>query len=149
MLAHCANPAAPDGAEVREAVLATRTARVAGREALARAAHEPVRHRGLSRAAADGAEAALARLGRVTMLMEAHLPDRDAAPLPAAAALTEALRHATERGAEDIRERRVPRRDEVHEARVTEDEVPDAVVRNRVRMLGEALGDLSDALEEG
>ncbi|MET9430576.1 FUSC family protein [Streptomyces sp. NPDC003036] len=149
VLAHYANPAAGrDGeaaADVREAVLATRTARVAWQEAHTRATHEPVRHRGLSHTAADGAEQALAQLGRVTMLMEAHLPDRDAAPLPAAAALADTLRRATERGAKDIRERRVPRWDEV---RVGDDEVPDPVVRDGVRLLREALESLSDALRE-
>ncbi|MEU7283026.1 FUSC family protein [Streptomyces sp. NPDC045431] len=146
VLAHYAHPAAGrDAADVREAVLATRTARVAWQEAHARATHEPVRHRGLTHTAADGAEQALAQLGRATMLMEAHLPDRDAAPLSAAAALADALRRATERGAKDIREGRVPRWDEV---RAGDDEVPEPVVREGVRLLREALESLSDALRE-
>jgi uncharacterized membrane protein YccC len=146
VLAHYADPAAPRGTGVRDAVLATRAARVAWQEAHARAAHEPVRHRGLSHAAADAAEEALAQAGRVTMLLEAHLPDRDAAPLQAAAALAEGVRRATERAARDIRERRVPRWEEI--AVPDGAGVPDPVVRHGVRLLREALEALSDVLEE-
>ncbi|MDN3296129.1 FUSC family protein [Streptomyces ficellus] len=154
VVAHHANPAARGTAAVREALLGNRDARVAWQEAVERAAHEPVRHRGLSRAAAADAQDALAQFGRVAMLMEAHLPDRDAAPLPAAAALAEALRHATEQGAKAIRERRVPRWDEVREAVARlegEGEsgaVVDPVVRDGARLLLEALDSLSDALRQ-
>ncbi|OKK02793.1 hypothetical protein AMK26_24790 [Streptomyces sp. CB03234] len=151
VIAHYADPAARGTAAVRETLLATRDARVAWHEAVERAAHEPVRHRGLSRTAAADAGDALARLGRVAMLMEAHLPDRDAAPLPAAADLAEALRHATEEGAKAVRERRVPRWGPVRDAvtRWDADTVPDPVVRNGARLLLQALDALSDALEEG
>ncbi|MEV3990103.1 FUSC family protein [Streptomyces sp. NPDC049837] len=150
VVAHYADPAARGTGAVRQALLATRDARVAWQEAVERAAHEPVRHRGLSRAAAADAGDALVRLGRVAMLMEAHLPDRDAAPLPAAAGLAEALRDATEQGAKAVRERRVPRWDEVRDAVARWDAgtVPDPVVRNGARLLLEALDALSDALEE-
>ncbi|MBD0707654.1 MULTISPECIES: FUSC family protein [unclassified Streptomyces] len=109
-----ADPAAgPDGPDVREALLDTRAARVAWQEALERAAQEPVRHRGLSRAAAEQADDALAEFGRVAMLLEAHVPERDASPVPAAGLLAEALRRSTERGAKEVREGRVPRWEEL------------------------------------
>ncbi|MEW1902269.1 MULTISPECIES: FUSC family protein [unclassified Streptomyces] len=103
-----ADPAGPADPDVREALLRTRAARVAWQEALARAAHEPVRHRGLSHAAVEQAEHALGEFGRVAMLMEAHLPERGAAPLPYAAVLAEALRRSTARGAKTLRERGEP-----------------------------------------
>ncbi|MGW8355958.1 FUSC family protein [Streptomyces wedmorensis] len=113
--ARYADPAGPACPDVREALLDTRTARVAWQEALDRATHEPVRHRGLSHAAAEQAEDALAEFGRVAMLMEAHLPERGAPPVPAAAALAEALRRATERGAKEVRERREPQWEDLRE----------------------------------
>jgi hypothetical protein len=108
-----------------------------------------VRHRGLSRAAADDAEHALRHIGRVEMLMEAHLPERDATPVPAAARLAKALRTATEDGARAVRERRVPRWQAVRDALADWDGegVPDRVVRRGAGLLLEALEDLSDALD--
>ncbi|WP_237773368.1 FUSC family protein, partial [Streptomyces luteocolor] len=146
---HYAHPAGKACPDVREALLAARDARVAWQEALGRAKHEPVRHRGLSRAAAADAEEALAQLGRVAMLMEAHLPDRDATPVPAAARLAEALRTSTEQGAKAVRERRVPRWDAVREALDAWDGegVPDRVVRKGAGLLLETLGELSEALD--
>ncbi|MGR4884730.1 FUSC family protein [Streptomyces sp. LARHCF249] len=134
VLSQYADPAGARRADVREALLAARDARVAWQEALERAAGEPVRHRGLSRAAADGAGDALAALGRGAMLLEAHLPDGGCGhspslgpggpppgggggePAPGAAALAQALRAATEAGAKAVRERRVPEWDEVRAA---------------------------------
>ncbi|WP_369215382.1 FUSC family protein, partial [Streptomyces flavofungini] len=144
-----ADPAGKACPDVREALLAARDARIAWQEALARAKDEPVRHRGLSRATAADAEEALAQLGRVAMLMEAHLPDRDATPVPAAARLADALRTSTEQGAKAVRERRVPRWDEVREALAEwEGEgVPDRVVRKGATLLLQALEDLSEALD--
>ncbi|MFD3540355.1 FUSC family protein [Streptomyces sp. NPDC058662] len=113
VLGQYADPAGARRADVREALLAARDARIAWQEALARAAGEPVRHRGLSRTAAEGAGDALAALGRNAMLLEAHLPDRAHPPVPGAAALARALREATEAGAKAVRERRVPRWDGV------------------------------------
>ncbi|MEV5980794.1 FUSC family protein [Streptomyces sp. NPDC052114] len=146
---HYAHPAGKACPDVREALLAARDARVAWQEALGRAKHEPVRHRGLSRAAAADAEEALAQLGRVAMLMEAHLPDRDATPVPAAARLADALRTSTEQGAKAVRERRVPRWDAVREALDAWDGegVPDRVVRRGAGLLVETLDELSDALD--
>ncbi|MFJ8312364.1 MULTISPECIES: FUSC family protein [unclassified Streptomyces] len=134
--------------EIRQALLGTRAARIAWQEALDKARHEPVRHRGLSRSAADEAARALRQLGRTAMLMEAHLPDRDAVPVPAAAKLAEALRGATEQGAKAVRERRVPRWEEVEQALAAWDGegVPDRVVRRGAGLVLHCLDDLTDAL---
>ncbi|MFI6686145.1 FUSC family protein [Streptomyces sp. NPDC050485] len=134
--------------EIRRALLGTRAARIAWQEALDKARHEPVRHRGLSRSAADEAARALRQLGRTAMLMEAHLPDRDAVAVPAAAKLAEALRGATEQGAKAVRERRVPRWAEVEQALAAWDGegVPDRVVRRGAGLVLHCLDDLTDAL---
>ncbi|MFH8490304.1 FUSC family protein [Streptomyces longisporoflavus] len=142
----------PDGSscpDVRGALLAARDARLAWLEAVARAKNEPVRHRGLSRASAADAEDALAQFGRVAMLMEAHLPDRDATPVPAAARLAEALRKSTEDGAKAVRERRVPKWEAVRKALDEWDgeDVPDRVVRRGAGLLLTTLEELSDALD--
>ncbi|MEV7567221.1 FUSC family protein [Streptomyces tanashiensis] len=113
--ARYADPAGPASPDVREALLRTRAARVAWQEAVARATHEPVRHRGLSHAAVEQAEHALAEFGRVAMLLEAHLPERGAPPVPAAASLAESLHRSTERGAKEVRERREPHWDDLRE----------------------------------
>ncbi|MGW7069535.1 FUSC family protein [Streptomyces sp. NPDC054855] len=143
-----ADPAGSSCPDVREALLAARDARIAWQEAVARAKNEPVRHRGLSRAAAADAEDALAQLGRVAMLMEAHLPDRDATPVPAAERLAQALRKSTEDGAKAVRERRVPKWEAVREALGEWDGegVPDRVVRRGAGLLLATLDELSDAL---
>ncbi|MFI1179660.1 FUSC family protein [Streptomyces sp. NPDC020799] len=90
---------------VREALLASRSARTAWDEAAARALTEPVRHRGLSRTKERAADAALATMGRATMLMEAHLPDRDAEPSKGAEAFAAALQEALPAAAAAVRER--------------------------------------------
>ncbi|MFG2148225.1 FUSC family protein [Streptomyces sp. NPDC048696] len=142
-----ADPAAPAD-EVRRALLATRAARIAWQEAHDRATHEPVRHRGLSRAAAEEAAHAVSQLGRIAMLMEAHVPERGATPVPAAAAYADALRRATEGGAKAVRERRVPAWDEVERALAAWDGegVPDRVVRKGAGLLLRSLDDFSEAL---
>ncbi|WAU78921.1 FUSC family protein [Streptomyces sp. Qhu-G9] len=114
-----ADPAHRSVPDVRKALLSARTARAAWHAAVARATAEPVRHRGLSRTAADDAEDALAQLGRVAMLLEAHLPEHGATPVPAAAAFAEALRESTQHGAKAIRERRIPTWDAVRTALTT------------------------------
>ncbi|MBM7168417.1 FUSC family protein [Streptomyces sp. G44] len=146
---HYAHPAGKACPDVRQALLAARDARVAWQEAVDRAKNEPVRHRGLSRAAAADAERALAQLGRVAMLMEAHLPERDATPVPAAARLAEALRMSTDQGAKAVRERRLPRWDAVRAALEQWDGegVPDRVVRRGAGLLLDTLEELSDALD--
>ncbi|WP_320776530.1 FUSC family protein [Streptomyces sp. CRN 30] len=165
-----ADPARPAD-EVRAALLASRGARAAWHTAVARAGDEPVRHRGLSRTAAEEAEDAVAHLGRVAMLLEAHLPDRDALPTPAAARFAGTLNTTTERGARAVRERRVPHWDEVRKAlaawdkeavrtqdapeQVTPEQPapeqaapgPDAFVRRGAGLLLKALDELSEALD--
>ncbi|GGR44550.1 fusaric acid resistance protein [Streptomyces cinereoruber] len=145
-----ADPAGPADPEVREALLRTRAARVAWQEALERAAHEPVRHRGLSHAAVEQAEHALGEFGRVAMLMEAHLPDRGAAPLPYAAALAEALRRSTERGAKELRERGEPDWAELREtADAWSGAPPDHFLLHKgAVLLLESLDELATALSE-
>ncbi|WP_405562088.1 FUSC family protein [Streptomyces sp. NBC_01180] len=150
VVAQYADPAGARRTDVREAVLAARTARIAWQEALERATHEPVRHRGLSRSAAADAEQAMVQLGRAAMLMEAHLPSRSTTPVPAARDVADALLHAVERGAKDIRQRRVPHWDEVRENLAVWDGegVPDEVVRSGVGLLLDALDELTAALDQ-
>ncbi|MFG2619022.1 FUSC family protein [Streptomyces sp. NPDC048507] len=146
VLAQYADPAGARRADVRETLLAARDARIAWHEALARAAGEPVRHRGLSRAAADGAGEALAALGRHAMLLEAHFPDRAHEPVPGAAALAAAVRGATEEGAQAVRERRVPEWDGVRGLLPEGDAPGAAVLRGAVEQLLDALDEVSEAL---
>ncbi|AJF65850.1 FUSC family protein [Streptomyces vietnamensis] len=148
--ARYADPAGPAGPDVREALLRTRAARVAWQEAVARATHEPVRHRGLSHAAVEEAEHALAEFGRVVMLLEAHLPERGAPPLPAAATLAEALRRSTARGAKEVRERRVPHWDDLRETLAAWSAEPPEhfLIHKGAVLLLETLEELTTALTE-
>ncbi|MER5771322.1 FUSC family protein [Streptomyces sp. NPDC001985] len=145
---HYAHPADTDNQEVRRALLAARDARIVWQDALARAIHEPVRARGLTRAGAEAAEHALAQMGRSAMLMEAHLPEHGAVPVPAAAALADALRQDTERAAKAVRERRPLRWDRVRAA-LAEWEDDDTVLSGGTALLAEALEELADALSDG
>ncbi|MER5439204.1 FUSC family protein [Streptomyces sp. NPDC002790] len=149
VVAHYASPAGKSCPDVREALLKARDAHIAWEQAAARAKTEPVRHRGLSNAAADEAAHALHHIGRVVMLMEAHLPERGATPVPAADALADALRAATRDGAQAIRERRIPRWKPVREALDAWDGegVPDRVVRRGAALFLETLEELSYALD--
>ncbi|MFD4246668.1 FUSC family protein [Streptomyces sp. NPDC058525] len=146
VLGQYADPAGARRADVREALLAARDARVAWQEALDRAAGEPVRHRGLSRAAADGAGDAVAALGRGAMLLEAHLPDRAHEPVPGAAALARAVRTATEAGAKAVRERRVPAWDEVRAVLADGDGPGPGLLREAGEQLLDSLDEVSQAL---
>ncbi|MCQ4213054.1 FUSC family protein, partial [Streptomyces longispororuber] len=149
VVGHYAHPEGKSCPDVREALLNARNAHIAWQEAVARAKTEPVRHRGLSRAAADDAAHALHHFGRVAMLMEAHLPERDATPVPAAEQLADALRAATRDGARAIRERRVPRWKPVRAALDAWDGegVPDRVVRRGAGLLLGTLDELTEALD--
>ncbi|MHB9753057.1 FUSC family protein [Streptomyces sp. BYX5S] len=149
VVGHYASPAGKSCPDVREALLKARDAHIAWEQAAARAKTEPVRHRGLSNAAADDAAHALHHIGRVVMLMEAHLPERGTTPVPAADALADALRAATRDGARAIRERRIPRWEPVREALDAWDGegVPDRVVRRGAGLFLETLEELSDALD--
>ncbi len=146
VLRQYADPAEARRADVREALLAARDARVAWQEALDRAAGEPVRHRGLSRAAADGAGDAVAALGRCAMLLEAHLPDRAHAPVPGAAVLAQAVRTATEAGAKAVRERRVPQWDEVRAVLADGDGPGPGLLLEAGEQLLDSLDEVSQAL---
>uniref|UniRef100_A0AAU2JUP6 FUSC family protein n=1 Tax=Streptomyces sp. NBC_00049 TaxID=2903617 RepID=A0AAU2JUP6_9ACTN len=146
VLGQYADPAGARRADVREALLAARDARVAWQSAVDRAAGEPVRHRGLSRAAADDAGDALAALGRGAMLLEAHLPHRAHDPVPGAAALAEALRTATEAGAKAVRERRVPQWDGVRAVLADRDAPEPGVLRSAAEQLLDSLDEVSQAL---
>ncbi|MCX4981706.1 FUSC family protein [Streptomyces sp. NBC_00572] len=146
--ARYADPAGYGSPDVREALLDTRAARVAWQEAVERATHEPVRHRGLSHAAAEQADHALAEFGRVAMLLEAHLPERGATPVPAAATLAESLRRATERGAKKVRERKAPSWDDLRETvDAWSEEPPDHFLLHKgAVLLLEALDEVTTAL---
>ncbi|GHB69443.1 fusaric acid resistance protein [Streptomyces cirratus] len=148
VLTRYADPAGARPDDVRQALLATRDARIAWQEALDRAEGEPVRHRGLSRAAADGAAGALAALGRAVMLLEAHIPDRAHAPVPGAAALAAAVRADTEAGAKAVRERRVPQWREVPAVLADPgwEAEESGVLRAAAQQVLEALEELSEAL---
>ncbi|MET9320890.1 FUSC family protein [Streptomyces sp. NPDC003038] len=146
VLSQYADPGGARRADVREALLAARDARVAWQEAVDRAAGEPVRHRGLSRAAAEEAGDALAALGRAAILLEAHLPDRAQAPVPGAAELARALRAATDAGAKAVRERRVPRWDGVRDLLSDWDAPESGVLRGAAEQLLDPLDQVSEAL---
>ncbi|MEK9523246.1 FUSC family protein [Streptomyces venezuelae] len=150
VVARYADPVGPGSPDVREALLNTRAARVAWQEAVERATHEPVRHRGLSHAAVEQADHALAEFGRVAMLMEAHLPEPGAPPVPEAATLAEALRHATEQGAKQIRERRPPEWDELRETvDAWSDDAPDHFLLHKgAALILEALDEVTTALTD-
>lgn len=94
-----ARPAERRPRRVREALLDARAARAAWEKTEERAEKEPVRHRGLSLGAARAAAGALSTMGRVTMLMEAHLPGVAAEPSPGAGVFAAELGSAVERAA--------------------------------------------------
>ncbi|MFI1864187.1 FUSC family protein [Streptomyces jumonjinensis] len=146
---HYARPSDRDSPDIRKALLAARDARIAWQEALARAIHEPVRTRGLTRAGAEAAEHALAQMGRSAMLMEAHLPEHGAIPVPAAAGLADALRKDSERAARAVRERRPLKWDRVRMALAQWEAEEHAVFSSGTTLLAEALEELTDALDEG
>ncbi|MGW2677832.1 FUSC family protein [Streptomyces sp. NPDC001436] len=147
VLTQYADPAGARREDVRQALLAARDARIAWQEALARASGEPVRHRGLSRAAADGAAEAVAAFGRGAMLLEAHVPDRSHDPVPGAAELAEALREATGAAARAVRERRVPEWDQVRNLLDGGNHAPPpGVVRRTAERLLHSLDEVSRAL---
>ncbi|WP_058044380.1 FUSC family protein [Streptomyces roseifaciens] len=91
---------------VREALLDARAARTAWEEMAGRALTEPVRHRGLSRTSERGAESALATMGRATLLMEAHLPEKDAEPSKGAARFAAAVADSLPAAAAAVRDRK-------------------------------------------
>lgn len=146
-----ARPAARRPRQVREALLDARAARAAWEESEARAEKEPVRHRGLSLTAAKAASAALATMGRVTMILEAHLPDKDAEPSAGAAAFAAELRPSLERAVRAVREEHDldwSALRAVWERWDAEDESEGVAVR-AADLLLDALDDLAEALSPG
>ncbi|RII12433.1 Inner membrane protein YccS [Streptomyces sp. YIM 130001] len=145
---HYAEPVDHPNSAVRDTLLDARTARLAWQDAVARAQSEPVRHRGLSRSAADDAEHALARIARAAMLMEAHLPEHGTTPVPSAARLADAIEEGTKDAARAVRERQVPDWEPIRAALEawTGEGVPDRVVRQGADLLMEAFEELSEAM---
>ncbi|WP_424213059.1 FUSC family protein [Streptomyces sp. BI20] len=134
---------------VRAALLEARDARVAWRAAKATAEGEPVRHRGLSRAAADEAGSALAAFGRAAMLLEGRVPpEREAPGSAGAAVMAAAVLAATEEGARELRAGVVPRWEGVRAALADEawtaEDSP--LLREAAERLADRLDEVSEAL---
>ncbi|MGV9265795.1 FUSC family protein [Kitasatospora sp. NPDC003701] len=161
VLAVYENPGAPRGREVRSALLDSREARSELLQAMQRADAEPGRHAsglpGVSRRQLDRARAAVGHLGRVAVLLEAHLPTADAEPVPGAAEFAEELRLATALAAAALLTERPVEFDSVREAQARLEErlagappsVQREVVRTSSRLLLQALKDLERALRGG
>ncbi|WP_435241755.1 FUSC family protein [Streptomyces cucumeris] len=145
-----ARPADRRPRQVREALLDARAARAAWEQLEARAQREPVRHRGLSRRAAREAQTALSTTGRVTMLLEAHLPDHAAPPSAEAGEFAAALRTALPEAAAAVRERRPldwePLGEVLERWQRRAGDRPGVAVRG-AELLLEALEDLADVLK--
>lgn len=137
---------------VREALLDTRAARQEWDQTATRAGAEPVRHRGrLSIRSGSEAQSALVTMGRVTMLLEAHLPDRDARPTPGAAEFSAALQATVPSAADALRADEPLDWGPVHEALSQwweiEAEAPSPSVALRTAdLLADALEDLAEAV---
>ncbi|MFJ6139363.1 FUSC family protein [Kitasatospora sp. NPDC092286] len=161
VLAAYENPGAPRGREVRSALLDSREARSELLQAMQRADAEPGRHAsglpGVSRRQLDRARAAVGHLGRVAVLLEAHLPAADADPVPGTAAFAEELRLATALAAAALLTGRPVDFGAVRGAQAAlEERLADAppsvqrdVVRASTRLLLQALKDLERALRGG
>ncbi|MEU3465214.1 FUSC family protein [Streptomyces sp. NPDC006733] len=143
-----ADPAGRRASTVREALLEARVAGAAWDQAVARADAEPVRHRGLSRRAAQDADTALSAMGRVGMLMEAHLPGRNADAIPAAADFARVLREAAAESAQAVRDGEPPRWDAARAALDgwPGDSTQERMVRRGVELLVETLDEFQEAL---
>jgi uncharacterized membrane protein YccC len=147
MEAH-AEPSKRRSAAVRRALLDLRAAGAAWDLAVTRADAEPVRHRGLSRSAVRAADAALSAVGRVGLVMEAHQPGKDAAPVPEAARFAAALRETTEVATGEVMARRAPDWQALHTelAGWASDPAGDRVVRRGAELLVDTLDELAEAL---
>ncbi|WP_327292857.1 FUSC family protein [Streptomyces sp. NBC_01198] len=147
MEAH-ADPSRRRPGAVRGALLDLRAAGAAWDQAVTRADAEPVRHRGMSRSAVRDADAALSALGRVGLVMEAHQPATDAAPVPEAARFAAALRQATAVAAAGITARRAPEWKALHAELDAwpADPAGDRVVRRCAALLVDTLDELAEAL---
>lgn len=144
-----ARPADRRPRQVREALLDARAARTAWEESLARAQQEPVPHPDLTRDTADAAATAVGAMGRVTMLLEAHLPDRAAPGTPEADAFADALRGTLPPASDALREVRPLDLAPVHAAlerwQARAGERPGVAVRG-AELLSEALDEVATAL---
>ena len=138
--------------KVREALLDTRAARQEWDQTATRAGAEPVRHRGrLSRRAAADGQSTLVTLGRVTMLVEAHLPDRDAEPNPGAAEFVAALEATLPAAEEAVRENEPLDWGPVHSAlaqwwELEAGQPSPSVALRSADLLADALEDLAEAV---
>ncbi|MCX4825246.1 FUSC family protein [Streptomyces sp. NBC_01142] len=144
------DPAGQRRADVRQALLASRDANAAWGEAFGRAKQEPVRHRGLTRREAEDAQEAVQSLGQAAMLLETHLPERGARPVPEAARFAEALEADTAQAAREVRARRNPDWDRVEEALDAwegADSGMDPVVRRGAELQLQALEELATAVD--
>ncbi|MGW8380226.1 FUSC family protein [Streptomyces sp. ODS28] len=145
-----ADPAGGTSRQVREALLDQRAARQEWDQMLSRADAEPVRHRGrLSHRAAAEAQSAMLTMGRVTMLLEPHLPGRTAEPDPDAEDFAATFGPSVEEAARAVREGGAVDWAPVHEAlqrwwdRVEE---PPPVALRTADLLADALDDLAGAV---
>lgn len=148
-----AQPAERAPRQVREALLDSRAARQDWEQSISRAEAEPVRHHGtlspLSRRSAGEAQSALVTLGRATMLLEAHLPERDAAPDAGAADFSAALAPAVSAAVTAIRRSEPLELGAVHEALARwwdQAEHPPPVALRTAELLTDALDDLAQAV---
>ncbi|WPB93143.1 FUSC family protein [Streptomyces malaysiensis] len=144
-----AHPADRRPRQVRDALLDARAARAAWEQSEAQAHREPVRHRGLSRAAARAAQTALSMMGRTVMLLEAHLPERAAAPTEEAGEFASALRQAMPEAVEAVRKRRPLNWEAVRRSlerwREKSGDRPGVALRDAGQLM-DALDDLAEAL---
>ncbi|MFH8368839.1 FUSC family protein [Streptomyces sp. NPDC018031] len=144
-----ARPADRRPREVRDALLDARAARAAWEQSLARAQQEPVGHPDLTRDTAEAAGTAVGAMGRVTMLLEAHLPDPDAPGTPEAGAFAAALNETLPAAADAVRASRPLARHPVRTAlerwQEGAGERPGVAVRC-ADLLAEALDELAAAL---
>ncbi|MFC8127797.1 FUSC family protein [Streptomyces sp. NPDC057302] len=148
---HYAEPGARTARESREAVLEARAALLAWRGAVALAAKEPVRHRGLSHTTETGAEHALAEVARITMLLEANLPVPGSRAVTAAAPLAIALQQSADDAAKAVRDRRIPTWGPIRAALTGWDSQgpTDEMVQRTGVLLLAALDELSTSLQYG
>ncbi|WP_107061605.1 FUSC family protein, partial [Streptomyces sp. NRRL S-1868] len=146
-----AQPAERRPRQVREALLDSRAARQEWEQTASRAEAEPVRRHGrISRRSANDAQSALVTLGRAAMLLEAHIPDRDAQPSEGAGRLTAALAPALSEAVTAIRKSRPVDWSQVREAvRQWEDDQqqgPPPVGLRTAELIMDALDDLAGAV---
>jgi uncharacterized membrane protein YccC len=131
---------------LRDALLDARAAALTFDQAVARADAEPVRHRGLSRRTVDRADLALASLGRVPMLLEAHLPPPGGEPVEHAGPFASALRRTTEDLAAALRARRTPDPEPLRAALAAWPAPKRSLTRRGAELMSEAVEELAEAL---